>query len=268
MCRHPAFKLPLPRPLSLLIPGLALALLLTVTGCRQKATVAPPPTPTPERVEKPTPIQPPVLEARLEPEVFDPEQGTWLIWESTGAPAVTISPDIGEVLPSGKIQLFPGQDSIYQLSASGPGGETRREVRAVLRTRSTVDSGQASDLSQKEEFRIYFRPVYFEFRSTRLDEVARNGLDRAIAWLKSPANGALRLLVEGHCDQRGSDEYGLALGDMRAAVVRAYLLASGIEESRVETVSLGTEIDLAGSDTPEEHALNRRAEFFPIEEKD
>lgn len=265
MRRPSASSSPFQRRTGPLVSAVALILLVSAGGCRKKAIVTPPSAPATETVDEVPQAPPPVLQVHLEPETFNPEQGTWLIWDSTGAQTVTIAPGIGEVLPAGRIQLFPQQDSVYTLSASGAGGVTTLDVRAVLSTRATVDAGQTSGVPIPEQFKLYFTPVYFGPFSTRLEASAKDDLDRALAWLQSPANTQLRLLVQGHCDPRGSDEYGLALGDRRASVVRAYLLNGGLDESRVEAVSMGAEIDLAESDTPEQHALNRRVEFLLLE---
>jgi peptidoglycan-associated lipoprotein len=78
-------------------------------------------------------------------------------------------------------------------------------------------------------------------------------------WLK--ANPNVRFTVEGHCDERGSEEYNLALGDRRANAVKEYLLSQGIAASRMSTVSYGEERPVCREATEECYAQNRRAHF-------
>ena len=82
--------------------------------------------------------------------------------------------------------------------------------------------------------------VYFAFDSAVLDAEAQQTLDRQVAWLKRDANAKVAVTVEGHCDERGTREYNLGLGERRAAAVKSYLAKAGIT-GRVDTVSYGKE---------------------------
>jgi len=101
--------------------------------------------------------------------------------------------------------------------------------------------------------------VYFEFNRSVLTSATLATLDRNAEILKR--NARVRVRIEGHCDERGTVEYNLALGDRRAAAVRDHLVARGVERSRMETVSFGEErpADSAGNEAA--WARNRRAEF-------
>lgn len=99
-----------------------------------------------------------------------------------------------------------------------------------------------------------FVTVFFEFNRSSLSEAARNILSAHASELLE--DEGLRIVVEGHCDDRGSSAYNLALGDRRARSVRDYLVRLGVEESRISTVSYGHEMP-AGSNWDD----NRRAEF-------
>ena len=82
-----------------------------------------------------------------------------------------------------------------------------------------------------------------------------------VAWLNK--NTSAKLLIEGHCDQRGSTEYNLSLGERRANAVKAMLVKLGIKENRLSTTSFGKEKLLATGDSEAEMAQNRRANFVP-----
>ncbi len=102
--------------------------------------------------------------------------------------------------------------------------------------------------------------VYFAYDSSAIGPAERPKLETLAQHLKQYPNYAV--VVEGHCDERGSDEYNRALGESRALSVRDYLTSLGIESSRIETVSYGEErLVVSGGATEAEHQKNRRAEF-------
>ncbi|HEX6749370.1 MAG TPA: peptidoglycan-associated lipoprotein Pal [Longimicrobium sp.] len=101
--------------------------------------------------------------------------------------------------------------------------------------------------------------VFFEYDSDEITSEAERRLEMKASVLR--ANPGVRLRVEGHCDQRGSTEYNLALGQRRAEAVRAYLQNLGIDGSRLSTISYGKERPLEEGEGEEAWARNRRAEF-------
>jgi len=101
--------------------------------------------------------------------------------------------------------------------------------------------------------------VHFDFDQAVIRSDDRGLLDRKAEILS--ANGALRIRVSGHADDRGSDEYNLALGNRRAGAVKTYLVNKGIDGSRIEVVSYGEERPLAVGQDEYSWAQNRRAEF-------
>ena len=101
--------------------------------------------------------------------------------------------------------------------------------------------------------------VYFDYDAFTLSPEARQTLERNAAWLK--ANPTVKVTVEGHCDERGSDEYNLALGERRALAVKNYLVALGVSEDRLAAVSYGEERPAVGGHDEASWARNRRGEF-------
>jgi peptidoglycan-associated lipoprotein len=101
--------------------------------------------------------------------------------------------------------------------------------------------------------------VFFQYDSDEITPEAERKLQTKASVLQS--NPGVRLRIEGHCDQRGSTEYNLALGQRRAEAVRAYLVNLGIDGSRLSTISYGEERPLEEGDSDEAMARNRRAEF-------
>ena len=99
--------------------------------------------------------------------------------------------------------------------------------------------------------------VYFDYDQSSLTSEAQATLDRQAAFLK--ASPSFRITIEGHCDERGTREYNLALGDRRASAVRDYLVAKGINASRLSTISYGKERPSVGGSNDTSYALNRRS---------
>ena len=105
--------------------------------------------------------------------------------------------------------------------------------------------------------------VYFEFDSIRLAPEAQEILAQKAAWLR--ANPTAKITIEGHCDNRGTTEYNLALGEGRAQSVKAFLVDLGIDSSRLNTISYGEERPIDHAQTEQGWARNRRAHFVIIE---
>jgi peptidoglycan-associated lipoprotein len=101
--------------------------------------------------------------------------------------------------------------------------------------------------------------VQFEFDSAKLSMEAQDILRRKAEWLKE--NPRAKIIIEGHCDERGTNEYNLALGDRRAFSSKSFLVDLGIAASRLTTVSYGEERPLDSRADEDAWAKNRRAHF-------
>jgi peptidoglycan-associated lipoprotein len=102
-------------------------------------------------------------------------------------------------------------------------------------------------------------PVYFEFDDFSLSDQAKAVLAQNAAWLMN--NAQRDVIIEGHCDERGTDEYNVALGERRANSVKRYLISLGVNAAQLSTISFGEERPATQGHTEEEWAKNRRAEF-------
>jgi len=126
------------------------------------------------------------------------------------------------------------------------------EQQTATATTTTVTPGSVADFKQNVGDR-----VFFDFDSSSLREDGRQTLNRQAEWLKKYTN--YPVTIAGHCDERGTREYNLALGERRANAARQYLVAQGIPATRVRTTSFGKENpDPPGSDE-QAWAQNRRA---------
>jgi len=101
--------------------------------------------------------------------------------------------------------------------------------------------------------------IHFDFDQYVLTDVAKRKLSKNAKLLK--ASPGVKVKIEGHCDERGSDEYNLALGEKRALATKSYLVSLGVSASSLSVISYGEEMPLDPSKTEEAWAKNRRAEF-------
>ncbi|MGZ8466487.1 MAG: peptidoglycan-associated lipoprotein Pal, partial [Candidatus Binatia bacterium] len=106
------------------------------------------------------------------------------------------------------------------------------------------------------------KTIYFNFDSFTLTADARTVLGANAAWLK--ANPSSMVEIEGHCDERGTTEYNLALGAKRARAAMDYLISLGVNSSRMKTISYGEELPVCREATEACHLNNRRARFVEI----
>ena len=104
-----------------------------------------------------------------------------------------------------------------------------------------------------------FVPVYFDYDSSQVNEAERSKCEAVAEYLRS--NTAVGVIVEGHCDERGSAEYNLALGERRALAVRAFLIGLGVDGSRIQTKSMGEEKPVCYEHDDTCWSKNRRGEF-------
>lgn len=147
----------------------------------------------------------------------------------------------------------PAPSSAQDVAASGNAFE-----EATIGSNDLDPNATANDASALAGLQT----VYFDYDSSELSATTTATLDANAAWLKT--HGGTRVLVEGHCDERGSIEYNLALGARRASTVRDYLARLGVPLNQVEIVSKGEEEPVDRSGTDEAWAKNRRAEFKPV----
>ncbi|MFA6955823.1 MAG: peptidoglycan-associated lipoprotein Pal [Thermoanaerobaculia bacterium] len=115
----------------------------------------------------------------------------------------------------------------------------------------------AEALNKMAQDKGWIRDAYYEYDSSSLTDQAREALQASSTWLKS--NAQYGLIVEGHCDERGTEQYNLALGERRAYAAKEYLVSLGIDAARIKTQSFGEERPFDTGTTEAAYAKNRRA---------
>jgi len=134
-----------------------------------------------------------------------------------------------------------------------------REEAERDRQRRIADSLAAMGKSTEAVRTLLATMIHFDYDKALIRGGDAAVLDQKVAILQ--ANPGLRIRISGHCDERGSDEYNLALGNRRATAAKQYVVSHGIDPSRIETVSYGEERPLASGHDEEAWAQNRRDEF-------
>ena len=111
--------------------------------------------------------------------------------------------------------------------------------------------------------RGYIRHAYFNYDEATLDSAAQENLQSSATWLRGEG-AAYNLLIEGHCDERGTEQYNLALGDRRANAAKEYLVTLGVDASRIRTVSYGEERPFNEGHDESAWSQNRRAHLVLV----
>ena len=149
--------------------------------------------------------------------------------------------------------------STAQMSASGPSAEEIKAREEEERRRRIAESQLASRPATVPSGTLVMDTVYFEFDQATLSDTAKETLVRNVEWLRANANA--RVQVEGNADERGTNEYNLALGERRAAAVKNYLTSLGVDGSRLVIISFGEENPADPGHGEDAWEKNRRVDF-------
>jgi len=163
----------------------------------------------------------------------------------------TASTDSNEVVGSSS-GASSGSDAAASASSNTSDSSTSASSEASGSTLADIDVQTPDEMLAKVG-----STVYFGYDQSTLTAEAQATLDRQAAFLKE--NPTIRIVIQGHCDERGTREYNLALGDRRASAARDYLVAKGVNASRLTTISYGKERPAVGGSNDTSYTLNRRS---------
>jgi peptidoglycan-associated lipoprotein len=252
--------------------ALAATLALFAAGCKKKTPPPPaPPPPAPAPVVTPppsaTPAAPVVAQFTAEPTSIQRGQSSTLRWQVTGsASSVSIDHTIGAVQNTGSRGVFPSESTTYTLTATGPGGTTTASATVSVTEPAPppappVPTGPAATLETRLNSAV--QDAYFDYDKSDIRGDAQAALQQDAAALKSILADFpnASIIVEGHCDDRGSAEYNLGLGDRRASAAKDYLVQLGVPADRLKTISYGKERPQCTEENETCWQKNRRAHF-------
>jgi len=225
----------------------ALAALLLSAGCAKKTAKVTPPAP-------PSPPAAPTATLAANPVVVQQGQSTTLTWQTSNANQVSLA-GLGTVPPSGSRSIVPSASTTYTLIAQGPGGTKDASARV------TVNQQTAATPSPSDEdlFARNVKDVFFDYNKANIRPDEAPVAQQDAAFLAQ--HPTINVLIEGHCDDRGSEEYNLALGTSRAESVKQTLLQQGVSANRIKTISYGKEKPFCTQDDEQCWQKNRVDHF-------
>jgi len=250
--------------------GMALSLALFAAGCKKKVPPPPPPPPPPTNETPPPPpaaAAPRVTQFTAEPASIQRGQSSTLRWEVTGqATNVAINQGVGTVQATGNQRVFPTGSTTYVLTATGPGGTVTANatVNVTEPAPPPAPTGPTRPpQSITDRLSSDVQDAYFDYDKSDIRADARDALNKDAAALKSILADFpnARIVVEGHCDERGSAEYNLGLGDRRATAAKDFLVQLGVPADRLTTISYGKERPQCTEMNETCWQKNRRAHF-------
>lgn len=226
------------------------AALLLVSGCAKKqvAKVQTPPPPAPQ----------PTVTISVNPPDINQGQSANVTWQAENATEVTLEP-IGTVETNGSKTVSPSESTTYRIVAKGPGGSADATARLTVNVPAPV-AAVAPEPNVRDLFERNVKDAFFAYDSYQLDTEATQMLSSDAKFLQQ--HPELKFTVEGHCDERGSEEYNLALGASRAEAVKQALVGQGVDTQRIATTSVGKEKPFCTDSNEECWHLNRRGHFM------
>jgi peptidoglycan-associated lipoprotein len=213
---------------------------------------------------QPPPPDVPTASLTASRQAIEKGQSTTLSWETTNANDVSIEADgittktLGAVEAHGSIQVTPGDSTTYKLYAEGPGGAQTVSARVTVSV-PPPPQPPVSGPSEDELFGQNVKDIYFNLDGFEIRPDQQTTIQRDAAFLTEHPN--LTFAVEGYCDERGSIEYNLALGDKRANAVKEMLVAAGVSSANVNAISFGKEKPICQEHDESCWQQNRRSHF-------
>ena len=221
-------------------------------GCKKKA--APPPPPPPPAITAPAPT----ASITASPTVVNPGDGVALTWHTTNANDISID-GIGKVPSAGTQTVNPTASTTYHLVARGEGGSTDATARVTVNPPMAPAAETAPALSDDAAFRQNVQDVFFDYDSYDISAENQSVIVKDATYLTAHPN--IKVVIGGYCDERGSTEYNLALGENRASAVKKALIAIGVSADRIRTVSYGKEKPFCTEHDESCWQQNRRGQF-------
>jgi peptidoglycan-associated lipoprotein len=257
---------------TLCLAAFAVTLLFTA-ACKKKVAAPAPPAPPPTRAEAPPP-PPPASAARIisftvEPNSIQRGQSATLAWSVANATDINIDNGVGSIQANGTRQVFPGNATTYTLTARGTGGTDTRSVTVQVTNPppppppATAPTREPSSITLNREA----VDAYFGYDKSDIRDDARTALMKDADILKRlfAADPGFSVMVEGNCDERGSAEYNLGLGDRRSTSAKDFLVQQGVPADKLRTISYGKDRPVCTDATEDCYQRNRHVHLAPAQ---
>ncbi len=227
----------------------ALAMMIVLAGCKHKPAPAPP--------KPPAPAPAPTITLNASPDTIQAGQSSTLTWSSTNAQQVQLNG--ATVDANGSEAVSPSQTTTYDVVATGANNQTANASATVTVNQPPPPQPPPAPAPQPSIETLFAQNVsdaYFDFNKSTIRPDAQEALQQDATWLN--AHPSVDIIIQGHCDDRGSAEYNMGLGDRRANSGRAYLIQLGVAANRIQTISYGKEQPFCTDNTPTCWQSNRR----------
>ena len=232
--------------------ALLLIALTAVSGCKKKTA------PMPGTEQAPaTSAPPPTAQLSATPTVISAGDQVQLSWKTTNASTVSID-GIGDVPTVGVKTVTPTESTTYHLVARGDGGSADASAYVTVNAPPAI-SVPSTGMSEQQEFDAHVQPIFFDYDNYDIRGDAQAILAKNADYLNAHPN--IKIVIGGYCDERGSDEYNLVLGQNRAQAAKTALVTAGIAADRIRVISYGKEKPFCSESTEECWQLNRRDGF-------
>jgi len=235
-----------------LVPVVLLVALVAVGGCKKKQPLAPP-----AQTAPPVAAVAPTAQITATPTVVSAGDQVQLSWRTTDATSVSID-GIGDVPSSGVKTVTPTTSTSYHLVARGEGGSADATARVTVNPPPAVVV-PVNTMSAEEEFKSNVQDIFYDYDTYDIRSDAEAVLSKDASYLVSHPD--VKVVIGGYCDERGSNEYNLALGQNRADAAKKGLVSAGVAASRIRVISYGKEKPFCSESTEECWQQNRRAGF-------
>ena len=174
----------------------------------------------------------------MTPNTIQAGQSASLTWQTGNATDVSID-GIGAVQPNGSQSVSPTDSTTYHLIAKGSGGTQEATARLTVSQAPAPPPPSTASVTDEDLFSQSVKDVYFDYDKADIRGDQQASLQADAQFHSQHAN--MSFTIEGHCDERGSTDYNLALGDSRASAVKSAMTAAGVNASRIKTISYGKE---------------------------
>ena len=238
--------------IALLTAALALVALTAVSGCNKK----PKPLPSAETAPGPT-VFVPTAQLTATPTVISAGDQVQLSWKTTNAATISID-GIGDVPSVGVKTMTPAASTTYHLVARGDGGSADATARVTVNEPPAIET-PSTQMSQEDEFKARVQDIFFDYDNYDIRTDAQSTLAKDADYLLQHTE--VKVVIGGYCDERGSDEYNLVLGQNRAEAAKTALVTAGVAADRIRVISYGKEKPFCTESNEECWQLNRRDGF-------
>jgi peptidoglycan-associated lipoprotein len=184
-------------------------------------------------------------------------QSVTVSWESHDATDVDLEPGVGKQQAQGSTSVTPQGSTTYTLAVTGPGGKGSCSARVTVAPPPPAAPPSVSEENIAGTAESSLKDAYFDLDKADLRPDAQQALTADAEFLN--AHPEIKITIEGYCDERGSEEYNLGLGDRRASNAKNFLVNSGVASERMTTVSFGKNRPFCTEATEDCWQQNRRA---------